>query len=169
MPREVKFPYKQLGVCAIHVRCAELIQELHRDFPQTQAGKPLEIRMHTHNKQLPSLKQLHETMPKVSARVLRKTSSNLKAISQFEHHKKLTERNKARELELKRQWPKGLVRFVPDWKGGFELGGGGPQGVSTDEDGNQTKSNAACFGGMVRYHHTLFPNEEKPQVNIHRS
>ena len=124
--------------------------------------------MHTHNKQLPRL-ELYETMPNVSELVLRKTSSKLKAISQFEHHKKLTERNKARELELKRQWPKGLVRFVPDWKGGFELGGGGPQGVSTDVDGNQTKSNAACFGGMVRYHHTLFPNEEKPLLSTHHS
>ena len=39
MPKEVAFPHKQLGVCAIHVRCAELIQELHRVFPQSQPGE----------------------------------------------------------------------------------------------------------------------------------
>ena len=118
-------PKQQLGVCAIHIRCAELIQELHRDFPQTQEGQPLEVRMHTHNKKLPTLRQLVKSRQKVSDRVRRKTRQNLKAISHLEQHKELTERNKKREFELKRNWPKRLVRFTPDWKGGFELGGGG--------------------------------------------
>ena len=43
------------------------------------------------------------------------------------------------------------------------MGGGGPLGVSTDDDGNQAKSTAACFGGMLRYHNTLVTDEEKSQ------
>ena len=89
-------------------------------------------------------------MPKVSEQVLRKISNDLKAISQFVHRKELTELSKICELELKRNWPKGLVRFVPDCKDGFKLGGGGPYGVSTNDDVYLTKSNAACFGVMLR-------------------
>ena len=94
MPREVRMPKQQLGVCAIHVRCAELIQELHRDFPQTREGQPLEVRMHTHNKCLPTTRQLFRSNPDVSTRIKRKTTLNLRSIAQFEHHKELTERNK---------------------------------------------------------------------------
>ena len=163
MPREVTFPRKQLGVCAICVRCAELIQELHRDFPQTQEGHSLEVHMHIYNKNLPNIRQLLKTRPKVKNKVNRKTVRNLKAIRQFQHHKQLIERNKRRESELKLKWPKGLVRFVADWKGGFVLGEGGPEGVSTDDDGNQTKGSAACFGGMLRFHNSLINGVEDCQ------
>ena len=122
--------------------------------------------MHTHNKCLPTTRQLFRSNPDVSTRIKRKTTLNLRSIAQFEHHKELTERNKKRELQLKNRWPKGLVRFVPDWKGGFELGGGGPLGISTDDDGNQQKGNAACFGGMLRYHKSLITDEKSDPYSL---